>query len=45
MDLIRESDLQESTPPVCVAGMHRSGTSTVAQLLCRLGLYSRSRKG
>lgn len=25
--------------PVCVAGMHRSGTSTVAQLLHRCGLY------
>ena len=25
--------------PVCIAGMHRSGTSTVAQLLYRLGLY------
>jgi hypothetical protein len=39
VDLIDELDLNESTPPVCVAGMHRSGTSTVAQLLCRLGLY------
>jgi hypothetical protein len=25
--------------PVCIAGMHRSGTSTVAQLLYRCGLY------
>lgn len=25
-------------PPVCVAGMHRSGTSTLAQVLSRLGL-------
>lgn len=31
--------LPESVPPVCIAGMHRSGTSTVAQLLYRLGLY------
>lgn len=39
MELIHESDLHETAPPVCVAGMHRSGTSTVTQLLCRLGLY------
>ncbi|AHY45447.1 Sulfotransferase family [Rubrobacter radiotolerans] len=25
-------------PPVCIAGMHRSGTSTLSQLLYRLGL-------
>lgn len=25
--------------PVCIAGMHRSGTSTIAQLLYRCGLY------
>lgn len=30
---------ENSIAPVCVAGMHRSGTSTVAQLLYRLGLY------
>jgi hypothetical protein len=29
----------ENSAPVCVAGMHRSGTSTVAQLLYRCGLY------
>jgi hypothetical protein len=29
----------ENSSPVCVAGMHRSGTSTVAQLLYRCGLY------
>lgn len=28
-----------SPPPVCIAGMHRSGTSTVAQLLYQCGLY------
>lgn len=28
-----------SSAPICVAGMHRSGTSTVAQLLYRCGLY------
>lgn len=38
MDLVNGLDLRESVPPVCIAGMHRSGTSTVAQLLCRLGL-------
>lgn len=31
--------LDKSVPPVCIAGMHRSGTSTVAQMLYRLGLY------
>lgn len=25
--------------PICIAGMHRSGTSTIAQLLYRCGLY------
>lgn len=29
----------ESIAPVCIAGMHRSGTSTVAQLLYKCGLY------
>ena len=29
----------EEAAPVCIAGMHRSGTSTVAQLLYRCGLY------
>ena len=32
--------LREKKPaPVCIAGMHRSGTSTVAQLLSKCGLY------
>lgn len=30
---------QDYGAPVCIAGMHRSGTSTVAQLLYRCGLY------
>lgn len=30
---------QEGSSPVCIAGMHRSGTSTVAQLLYRSGLH------
>jgi GT2 family glycosyltransferase len=35
---------QAARPPadntaVCIAGMHRSGTSLVAQLLCRCGVY------
>ncbi len=29
----------ENGAPVCITGMHRSGTSTVAQLLYRCGLY------
>lgn len=29
----------ETSVPVCIAGMHRSGTSTVAQLLYRCGLH------
>lgn len=28
-----------NSAPVCIAGVHRSGTSTVAQLLYRCGLY------
>ena len=30
---------QKKPSPVCIAGMHRSGTSTVAQLLYKCGLY------
>lgn len=37
--LMESLDLPENVPPVYIAGMHRSGTSTVAQLLYRLGLY------
>ena len=35
----RQSDLSSKRPPVCIAGMHRSGTSMVAQLLAKCGLY------
>lgn len=35
-----EANIRESTSaPVCITGMHRSGTSTIAQLLYRCGLY------
>ena len=35
-----ERDLPETlNAPVCIAGMHRSGTSTVTQILYRCGLY------
>lgn len=39
LETLETLDLPESVPPVCVAGMHRSGTSTVTQLLYHLGVY------
>jgi GT2 family glycosyltransferase/tetratricopeptide (TPR) repeat protein len=36
---IKQEKKRTTTVPVCIAGMHRSGTSMVAQLLHRCGLY------
>ena len=33
------NDRTDALPPICVAGMHRSGTSMVARLLSLCGLY------
>lgn len=37
--MTESSLLVENSAPICIAGMHRSGTSTVAQLFHRCGLY------